>query len=300
MKNNCDIFVAVGGGSAIDTAKLAACRVVRPRTPLKRLIGLIRVWVRPAPTLAVPTTAGTGSEVTVAAVVVDPVTHEKAAVMDPVIRPRYAVLDPLLTLGLPKHMTSTTGLDALTHAIEAYIGRGGNSRTNRYAEDSVKLIYNNLEVAYHSGDDVTARMNMLKASFFGGMAFTEAYVGYVHAISHTISGIYNTPHGLANAVILPYVLEWYGSVIHKKLAKLADCVGIKSADKSPAGKAKAFIEWIKQMNKKMEIPDKFDMIKKEDVPTMVQRVMDEAHPVYPVPKFMNKKQCENMFYQLMK
>jgi alcohol dehydrogenase class IV len=216
-------------------------------------------------------------------------THEKYAINDPKLRPKYAVLDPELTTGLPKKITSTTGMDALTHAVEAYIGQSGVKSTDDYAEKATKLIFDNLEKAYEDGKDLEARENMLVASFYAGMAFTRAYVGYVHAIAHNLGGLYGTPHGLANAVILPHVLEYYGETAHAKLAKLADIVGIDGdSDKE---KAEKFIEEIKEMNEEMDIPEHFDFIKDEDIPTIVARALKEGNPLYPVPKIMDEADC---------
>ena len=248
--------------------------------------------------VAIPTTAGTGSETTLAAVISNSETHEKYAINDHALIPEYALLDASLTLGLPPHITSTTGIDALTHAVEAYIGKGNTKQTKEMAEKAVKLIFENLVTAYQDGSNFEARENMLKGSFYAGAAFTRAYVGYVHAMAHTLGGFYHTPHGLANSVILPYVLEFFGESIYKKLAKLADIVGIKGD--SDEQKAKAFIQAIKDMNNTMNIPDKFvDVIKEEDIPLMVDRAYAEAHPLYPVPKFMSKSQLAEMFRKLI-
>ena len=202
----CEGIIAFGGGSPMDCAKTAAARVVKPKQSVRKMRGYLKVHKKLPPFFAVPTTAGTGSETTLAAVVTDPETHEKNAICDTYLRPKYAVLDPMLTIGLPPHITSTTGMDALTHAVEAYIGKSNVKSTIKYAEDAVILIHNNLEKAYNNGKDIEARNNMLKGSFLAGSAFTRAFVGYVHAIAHNLCGMYNTPHGLANAVILPYVL----------------------------------------------------------------------------------------------
>ncbi len=205
----------------------------------------------------------------------------------------------MLTVGLPPHITSTTGMDALTHAVEAYIGKSNVKSTIRYAEEATKLIHENLEKAYQNGGDIEARNNMLKASYLAGNAFTRAFVGYVHAIAHNLGGMYGTPHGLANAVILPYVLDWYGSKAYKKLAKLADIVGITKPEMNNEEKAKLFIAEIKRMNKAMNIPEKFDFIKEEDIPTLVERALKEGNPGYPVPKIMNKKDCEQVIRLLI-
>ena len=294
LNNHCEAIIAFGGGSPMDCAKAAGARVVLPKKSVRKMRGYLKVNKKLPPFFAVPTTAGTGSETTLAAVVTDPETHEKNAICDMHLRPKYAVLDPVLTLGLPPHITSTTGMDALTHAVEAYIGKSNVKSTVKYAEEAVVLIHDNLEKAYHNGEDIEARNNMLKASYLAGNAFTRAFVGYVHAIAHNLGGMYNTPHGLANAVILPYVLEWYGPCIHKKLAKLADLIKITNESTSSEEKAKAFINEIKRMNKAMNIPEKFDFIKEEDIPTLVERALKEGNPGYPVPRIMNKKDCEEV------
>ena len=294
ISNNCEGIIAFGGGSPMDCAKAAAARVVKPRQSIRKMRGYLKIHKKLPPFFAVPTTAGTGSETTLAAVVTDPETHEKNAICDSCLRPKYAVLDPTLTAGLPPHITSTTGMDALTHAVESYIGKSNVSSTIRYAEEATKLIHENLEKAYLNGKDMEARNNMLKASYLAGNAFTRAFVGYVHAIAHNLGGLYNTPHGLANAVILPYILEWYGECIYKKLAKLADIIGITNENMSIDEKAKAFILEIKRMNKAMNIPEKFDFIKEEDISTLVSRALKEGNPGYPVPKIMDTSECEKV------
>ena len=299
VQNGCEGIIAFGGGSSMDCAKVAAARVVKPNQSVRAMRGQLKVLKKLPPFFAVPTTAGTGSETTVAAVVTDPETHEKNAVNDTCLRPKYAVLDPELTVGLPPHITSTTGMDAMTHAVEAYIGRSNTKETLREAEEATKLIHANLEKAYIDGKDIEARGNMLKGSFLAGRAFTHAYVGYVHAIAHNLGGLYGTPHGLANAVILPYVLDYYGESAYPQLAKLADIIGITTPSMSVADKGKAFIAEIRRMNKAMDIPEKFDMIKEEDLPTLVSRALKEGNPLYPVPKIMDAKDCEAVIRTFM-
>ena len=299
INHKCQGIIAFGGGSPMDCAKAAGARVVKPRKSVRKMRGYLKVGKKLPPFFAVPTTAGTGSETTLAAVVTDPETHEKNAIADMCLRPKYAVLDPALTIGLPPHITSTTGMDALTHAVEAYIGKSNVKSTIKYAEDATMLIHQNLERAYANGKDMNARHNMLKASYYAGCAFTRAFVGYVHAIAHNLGGMYGTPHGLANAVILPYVLEWYGKSAYKRLAKLADLIDITTEDMTMEQKAKAFIEEIKRMNKAMNIPEKFDFIKEEDVPLLVKRALKEGNPGYPVPKIMKPEDCEKVIRQIM-
>lgn len=299
LDNNCEGVIAFGGGSPMDCAKAAAARVTNPKLSVKKMRGVLKLHHKLPPLFAVPTTAGTGSETTLAAVVSDPATHEKNAINDPRLRPKYAVLDPELTVGLPPHITSTTGMDALTHAVEAYIGKSNVRSTEAYAEKATRMIFANIEKAYQNGKDIEARNNMLKASYYAGMAFTRAYVGYVHAIGHNLGGFYHIPHGLAMAVILPYVLEYYGETAHKRLAKLAVITGVKT-DGTDSEKALAFIDAVKTLNSNMNIPDGFDCIKEEDIPTIVKRALKEANPLYPVPKIMDEADCEAVIRRLMK
>ena len=287
VANGCEAMIAFGGGSPMDCAKAACARVVRPNKTIPQMRGVMKVMKKLPPFFAVPTTAGTGSETTLAAVVSNTQTHEKYAINDPVLRPKFAVLDPELTTGLPKKITSTTGLDALTHAVEAYIGKSNVPSTRDYAEKATALIFKYLEVAYNDGQNIEARGQMLLASYYAGMAFTRAYVGYVHAIAHNLGGMYGIAHGLANAVILPVMLEEYGPAIYPSLAKLADFAEIQG--QTIEEKAKNFIAEIYAMNERMEIPTGFTQIKDEDIPTIVERAMKEAHPLYPVPVIFDRE-----------
>ena len=283
--SGCDSFIAVGGGSSIDAAKAAAARSVRPRKSVNQMGGLLRVLKRLPFFIAVPTTAGTGSETTIAALITDTETRHKYAIMDLSLIPRYAVLDPELTVGLPPAITAATGMDALTHAVEAYLcWTYGTRESIGFALDAVKAIFENLPRVYKNGADIAARQAMLDASYKAGFAFTRAGVGNIHAIAHTLGGLYNTPHGLANAVILPVVLEDYGSKVWKKLAHLAEVSGVApSPAASNEEKAKAFIKAIYDMNAKMGIPKGFDFIKSEDIPRITRWASKESNPLYPVP-----------------
>lgn len=291
--HDCQAIIAFGGGSPIDCAKGVGARVAKPTMQIAEMRGQLKIRKEMPLFFAIPTTAGTGSEGTLATVVSNSVTHEKYAILDPVLIPHYAVLDPLLTVKLPHHITAATGMDALTHAVEAYIGKSNTAETRAYSREAVTLIFANLFEAYKDGDNIEARTNMQKASYLAGLAFTRAYVGYVHAIAHTLGGFYNIPHGLANAIILPYVLEFYGTTVYKPLAELADLVGLGAPTDSEEQKAKQFIEAIKQLNRDMNIPTKVSGIVNRDVPIMVERALEEANPLYPVPKIMNK---DEMFY----
>lgn len=299
-ENNCEGFIAFGGGSPMDCAKITAARVVRPKMSPSDMRGLLKIRKKLPPFFAVPTTAGTGSETTIAAVISNPDTHEKNAVNDPSLRPAFAVLDPELTVGLPPHITSTTGMDALTHAVEAYIGHSNTKQTEKDAIIATKLVFENIEKAYTNGKDLEARENMLVASYHAGLAFTRAYVGYVHAIAHNLGGMYGIPHGLANAVILPYVLDYFGETAYKRLAELADVAGVSGPAQSDREKAKRFIAAIRELNEKMGIPDKFEQIKDEDIPLIAERALKEGNPLYPVPKIMDMEDCKALIKKLQK
>ncbi|MBP3330629.1 MAG: iron-containing alcohol dehydrogenase [Clostridia bacterium] len=299
FSNNCEAIIAFGGGSPMDCAKGAGARISNPTRSINSMRGLFHVRKKLPLLIAVPTTAGTGSETTIAAVITDSETHEKSAMNSTKLRPIYAALDPTLTTGLPQKITSTTGLDALTHAVEAYIGGSNTKGTRKNAEKAVKLIFENLETAYNDGKNLEARNNMLLGSFCAGVAFTRAYVGYVHSIAHQLGGLYGVPHGLANAVILPYVLEYYGKKAHKSLARLADIAGVGKDLKTNKEKAEAFIAEIKAMERRMNIPEKFEQIKEEDIPTIVERALKEGNPLYPVPKIMSPEDCEKVVRGLM-
>ena len=294
-------IIAFGGGSPMDCAKGVGARVARPKKSIPKMKGILKVVKKMPPFFAIPTTSGTGSETTLAAVITDttnPEHHLKYAIQDFPLIPHYAVLDPSLTAGLPQKVTSTTGMDALCHAIEAYIGNSNTKETRQKAEEAIKLIFTYLKRAYDDGKDMEARKNMQTAAFNAGVAFTRAYVGNVHAMGHAMGAKYNTPHGLAMAVILPHMLDFYGEKIYKKLAKLADVVGITGADE--AEKAKAFIKAVKDMNAYMQIPENFGgIIKKEDAVDMSEAAYKEANPLYPVPVMMGKEDFVKMYLEVL-
>ena len=296
--HHCDGLVAFGGGSSIDCAKGVAARVARPNKTIPQMKGVLKVLRKTPILFAVPTTSGTGSEATLAAVIANSQTREKYAINDTVLIPSYAVLDPQLTLGLPPHITSTTGMDALTHAVEAYIGNSNTSETKQMAEDAVKLVFNHVYEAYSNGKNIEARAQMQKASYYAGIAFTRAYVGNVHAVAHTLGGFYNTPHGLANAVILPYVLKAYGATAHRKLAELEDLIATDKMG-SDEDKANHFIHSIIELNEKMRIPNKIKGIQDKDIDLMVERAFHEANPLYPVPKIFTREDFMKI-YQAIK
>ena len=296
--NHCDALIAVGGGSSMDCAKAVGARVAYPKRTVNQLGGKLKVW-RKLPTLiAIPTTAGTGSETTLAAMITDSKTHHKYAIMSFPLIPKYAVLDASLTYSLPPHLTSTTGVDALTHAVEAYIGRSTSKETRRLSLEATKLVFENVEEAYKDGNNHTARENMLHAAYKAGIAFSKSYVGYIHAVAHSLGGKYGTPHGLANAVVMPYVLESYGNSVYKKLHRLGIAAGVATEEDAPMTGAIKFINAVKALNAGMNIPEKLPGIQKEDIPSLAKHAAKEANPLYPVPKLMNTRQLEHFYYMV--
>ncbi|MGN9155093.1 iron-containing alcohol dehydrogenase [Bariatricus sp. HCP3S3_E12] len=299
LSNNCNAIIGFGGGSSMDCAKAVGAKIAKPKQSLAKMKGILKVHKRIPLLIAVPTTAGTGSETTLAAVITDAETRHKYAINDFPLIPRYAILDPKVTLSLPPFITATTGMDALTHAVEAYIGNSTTYGTRKDALKAVELIFKNIDTVYTDGKNEEARKKMLHASFYAGCAFTKSYVGYVHSVAHSLGGEYNVPHGLANAVILPLVLEAYGSTIYKKLHKLAIAAGLADKNTPHETAAKTFILAIKDMKKRFEIGDTIESIREEDIPKLAHYADKEANPLYPVPVLMDAKELETFYYQLM-
>lgn len=297
--HHCQAIIGFGGGSSIDCAKAVGARIARPRKTLDKMEGILQVWKKIPLLIAISTTAGTGSETTLAAVITDSRTRHKYPINDFVLIPRYAVLDPEVTRGLPPAVTASTGMDALTHAVEAFIGGSTTKETRHDAISAVKLIFTYLHKAYADGNDMNARRHMLHAAYFAGNAFSKSYVGYVHAVAHSLGGRYNTPHGLANAVLLPYVLQAYGRHAYRKLHRLAVAIGISDPMESHRAGAEKFIQAIRDLQDLLDIPRKLPEIQAEDIPSLAKKADHEANPLYPVPKLMNAKELQRFYYDIM-
>ena len=295
-QSKCEAIIAFGGGSPIDCAKAIGARIVRPKKSLKQLKGILKVGKKLPTLFTVPTTAGTGSETTITSVISDSITHEKYTINDFKLVPDYAVLDPVVTFTLPKHLTSTTGLDALTHAIEAYIGKSTSKTTRKQAIEAIKLIFENIEIAYNEPNNYEARKNMLIASNLAGKAFSMSYVGYVHAVAHTLGGKYNVPHGLANSILLPYFLKDYGKAIYKKIYTIAISIGLAEKNSSYKEAYDIFIKVLDDLLVRLNIPQTIKGIKKEDIPSMAITAAKEANHIYPVPVMKTAKELEKYYY----
>ncbi len=293
VANNCECIVAFGGGAPMDCAKGIGAKTCHPKKTATDMQGLLKVGKKLPLFFAIPTTSGTGSETTLAAVITDDETHHKASINDPHIIPNYAILDPTLTKGLPPKVTSTTGMDALCHAVEAYTNKTYNTPLEDHlAKDAVRLIHNSLLKAYQDGSDLKAREDMQLAAFYAGRAFTRGCVGYVHACGHTLGGLYGVPHGLAMSVILPHVMRQFGPAVYSRLADLADVCCMDGNDDKE--KALNFIAWMEDLNKQMDIPTGFDCIKEEDIPQIIKWANAESNPLYPTPVKWGKKDFEQL------
>lgn len=297
-EGHCDSLVAVGGGSVIDCAKAIGARAANPWLSCRAMEGLFRVVLPPPPLACVPTTAGSGSEASIAAVLTDGDRQRKLAMADLKLLPAITVIDPELMLGLPASITAAGGLDALTHAVEAYIGRSGNPFSNRRAIAAISAIAHWLPKAYEHGDDLEARMQMALAAHAAGEAFTRTNVGYAHALAHALGCFYAIPHGLANALVLPSVLRFSLPACEPKLATLAHAAGLATDQTSDHDLALAFIRWVEALNQQLGVPPFIASLRSVDIPQISVDALQEAHPDYPVPRLMRRSDCEALLTEL--
>lgn len=296
IKDGCQALIAIGGGSAIDCSKAALACVQMKNLDVKTVLHTGRVSKQLPLLIAVPTTAGTGSEVTAGAVITDPIKKRKYVLSHLFLIPKYAVLDASLLTSLPAKMTAYSGMDALTHAIEAYINCFNNRKTNEYALCAIKSIFQYLVPSFEDGLNMQYRLELLEASYNAGVAISNNYVGYVHAISHGIGGMYHLQHGMINAIILPIVLEEYGGAVVGKLAKIADVVGITGA--TDQDKSKQFIQKLKELNHIFSIPTSIPEIQEEDIHYLATGAEKEGNPTYPTPVTWNVAQFEKVIRKI--
>ncbi len=291
-RQNGGVIVAVGGGSVMDCAKMIGARAVKNK-PLCKMKGVLKILKKLPPLYAVPTTSGTGSEVTVAAVLTDPQSHRKYAYEDFSLLPKRAVLDPSLTVGLSPYMTAATGMDALTHALEAYTNRFSSRFVKKASREATVLIFENLEKACKDGDDINARENLMRASMLAGRAINRGFVGYVHSAAHGIGGMYGVPHGEACAVLLTKVLRLYGKHAEKTLSELAKAVGLDGSDREEL--ANKFISEIESLRENIGLPSGFKCLSASDIPNLTSGALREANPLYPVPEIWGEEKMRELF-----
>ncbi len=296
--HRCDAVLAFGGGSSMDAAKLISARATNNKT-VEQLQGVLKIRKACLPLYVIPTTAGTGSEVSIAAVVSDPETHKKSLVIDPKLVPKMAALDGALMTGLPPMITAATGMDALTHAIESYVSVIASEETDECALAATRLIMENLPKAVAQGDDVDVRQAMAMGSFYAGLSMTKASLGYVHAISHSFGAKYRTPHGVGNALVLPHVLDYSKPAVAERLATLARVSGLDVANKSDSDAAQLFIDRIREMLESFGLSTTLDLLKREDIPALAKAALKEAHYNYPVPIYMDQRTCEGVIGKML-
>ncbi|MDX1755086.1 MAG: iron-containing alcohol dehydrogenase [Marinobacter sp.] len=297
--HHCDCVMAVGGGSPIDAAKAISACLPNAKSP-RQLSGFFKVKVPPLPLYAVPTTAGTGSEATIAAVISDARSHKKQLMIDTKLVPKAAALDGRLMLGLPSAITAATGMDALTHAIEAYISRNATKETDELALMAAKLLFDNLEEAVANGQNLKARQSLAMASYYAGAAFTKAGVGYVHAISHNVGAAYGIAHGVANAMILPRVLQFSLSKASPRMAEMARYCGLAQEADSQNKAAESLIDAVRGMLDRFEMPYHLTPLREEDIPALANGALKEAHySFYAVPKYLDQGGCESLIKDLL-
>ena len=286
-----DAVLVVGGGSAMDCAKAIVFSHANNCHPSK-LVGLW-LYAKPRrkglPFFAIPTTAGTGSEATIAAVLSDTAAQTKVAIMDPKMLPSMVALDAKLTLSLPAAITAATGMDALTHAVEAYITTMALPETDDKARAAFTAIVKNLPDVYREGQDIQKREALLLASLLAGMAFTRVGLGYVHAIAHQLGGLYHLPHGYANAIVLPHVLQFSQHQCAERLAELAIAAEIDTPEMGVTERAQALIAHIQKMNAEMGIPNTVAPLRRQDFDGIIKRAFKEAHGTYGVPKYLSQQ-----------
>jgi len=291
-QSGCDSVLAFGGGSSIDAAKVIALGAANNCTA-EECMGFKQCDTPSLPFFAIPTTAGTGSEGTFIAVISDNETHAKGGVVDPCLIPRAAALDPELMTGLPPHITAATGMDALTHAIESYIGNWGTPETRFYGLAAINLIFNHLAEACKNGNNLEAREAMAQASYYGGLAITNAMVGYVHAVSHNLGGKYGLPHGLGNAIVLPHVMTLMKEAACTPLSEIAVHVGLGAKGEPQAALAQKLIDRVVALNEEIGIPTTTDVIKSEDIEELADVMLAEGSG-YPTPRFLERDECVNL------
>ena len=296
----CDSIVAIGGGSVIDAAKMIAMSQGNNCKP-QQLIGILKARKPSVPLYCVPTTAGTGSEATLGAVVSDDKTHQKALSIDPRMVPLAAAIDPVIMKGMPAHITADTGIDVLTHALEAWMSANASVETDYYAASAVKSVMQNLPVVYKDGGNLKAREAMGIAAHYGGIAFNKAGLGYVHAIAHQLGAYYSIPHGRANAIVLPYVLDVNRQASKKRLADLArktDMVKDGQAGKSDAVIADHLIAQVRELIATLNIDPTVKGMKTTDFDSIAKAAAKEVSDTYAVPTYLSTSEIKSILTKI--
>lgn len=299
-KGKCDCVVGVGGGSAMDIAK-AVSILLTNGGKAEDYIGLGKIAKNGVPKIMIPTTAGTGAEVTFTAVFINEKTGSKAGMNGDPLYPEAAILDPALTLSIPPHVTATTGIDALTHALEAYVSTQAHTISDMYALEAIDLITANLGKAYANGGNIEARSAMLLGSLLAGKALATAGVGLVHAMAYPLGGMHKIPHGLANAVLLPYVMAYNLIGAPERFSILAEMFGVDVSGMTTREAAEAAVEAVWRLNDDVGIPKNLQElgIPREDIPEMAKIALTVARPVANNPRRPSREEVEAIYEEAM-
>ncbi|MBQ4816503.1 iron-containing alcohol dehydrogenase [Bacillus pumilus] len=294
-----DAIIGIGGGSVLDAAKILAVLKTNDE-PISALVGTNLVKRRGVPTILIPTTSGTGSEVTPNAIVTFPEKELKIGMVSPYLLPDLVILDPALTLNLPKAITAATGMDAFTHALESYISNKANPFSDMFALESMRLISGSIQEAYHHGENMKAREDMLVGAMYGGMALTSAGTAAVHAMAYPLGGKYKISHGVANSMLLPHVTAFNADHIIDRLEQVAGVIGIAKTDaKRPL--AEQVVRQIEAWTADLHIPQQLKAfgVSKEDVPALAQAASEVRRLMDNNPKPMSISDIEQVYMKLL-
>jgi alcohol dehydrogenase class IV len=297
---NYDLYIGIGGGSVLDVTKLLAVLKTNSK-PLENMVGTELVENRGIPTILIPTTSGTGSEVTPNAIITLPVEELKVGVISRFLLPNIAIIDPVLTLGLPKSITAATGMDAFTHSLESFISNKANPISTMFAMESIRLISGAMVTAYHEGSDLEAREKMMMGSMYGGMALSSAGTAAVHALAYPLGGRFNIPHGVANSMLLPHVMEYNMDAIVEKLAVVAGCMGLIVDKMTKYESAQAAVSRIVEWTKELHIPQNLQEfgIKEDDLSSLSLAASQVTRLLNNNPKEMSVHDIENVYRKLL-
>ena len=299
---DCQAIIGIGGGSSMDVAKITAVLLTNPQS-LKELLNGSKIEKRGVPTLMIPTTAGTGAEATQNAIFLVPEEESKVGIVSSKMVPDWAILDPMLTLGLPPGITAATGMDALCHAIECYISKKANPLSDMYALRAISLISRSIRTAYREGKNIEARHDMLLAALFGGMCIASSSTTAVHALAYPLGGKYHIPHGLSNAVLLPYVMEFNLDAAADKFRDIAEAMGLAVKGLSAVEAAKKMIDELYSLVADLQINDSLKLkdrgISVADVDVMVEGAAKVTRLLNNNPKPMSKEAMRSIYLKLL-
>lgn len=290
-----DAMIAIGDQSVMDATKAAGMLIRQPYKEIIAFRGLLNVGEENPFIVAVPTVSGTGSEANGTAVVLDHSLREPIVIIDPAITPALTVLDAHFTRQIPNNLVGRSGMETLSVAIEAYISHANTEKTKKNARKAIRLIATHIKQAHDHLEEMEARQDLLRASYYTARATTQGYFGNVQAMTHVLATYYSGPKNPRNATILPIVLRMYGEEVVDSLQDLAYAIGVGTRSKTRQENAAAFIAWIEGMNQELGIPNAIPEIRDEDVEELAKQADEEANPLYPVPVIFHPSDFKEAF-----